>query len=357
MNSALRCEDPVVVLEHVDLYASTGHGPGRRPRLLPAGRQGGRPPRPARERHRPHLPGDDAATCWRPSRQLGTVDAEVIDLRWLDRASIDWDTIGASITKTNNVLIAEQGARRHVVRRLAGRRDPAPVLRLAGPAGAAGDRRRGVAEHQQGARARRDRAEPTRSSAELAEIGEVLTMARCCACPRSRPNATEAVLHEMAGRGERRLRRRRRDRDRRDREGRRRRRGRAGRRRPEDAGRRRAPRSRSARRSRVLGDPGETRRPTSTHCSPSSASRPVEPAAGGAGGPSPALGRVSARVGRRLRRNGTGLRQPAGPPAGQARPACPVETIPAPARRPDRAARRGGGDQPSRQPPRRLPGR
>jgi 2-oxoisovalerate dehydrogenase E1 component len=41
---------------------------------------------------------------------IGTVDAEVIDLRWLDRASIDWDTIGASIRKTNNVLLAEQGA-------------------------------------------------------------------------------------------------------------------------------------------------------------------------------------------------------------------------------------------------------
>jgi 2-oxoisovalerate dehydrogenase E1 component len=38
------------------------------------------------------------------------VDAELIDLRWLDRASIDWDTIGASIRKTNAVLIVEQGA-------------------------------------------------------------------------------------------------------------------------------------------------------------------------------------------------------------------------------------------------------
>jgi 2-oxoisovalerate dehydrogenase E1 component len=35
----------------------------------------------------------------------------VIDLRWLDRASLDWDTIGASIKKTNRVVIAEQGAR------------------------------------------------------------------------------------------------------------------------------------------------------------------------------------------------------------------------------------------------------
>jgi 2-oxoisovalerate dehydrogenase E1 component len=37
------------------------------------------------------------------------LDAEVVDLRWLDRASLDWDTVGESIKKTNNVLIAEQG--------------------------------------------------------------------------------------------------------------------------------------------------------------------------------------------------------------------------------------------------------
>ena len=42
--------------------------------------------------------------------EVNSVDADVIDLRWLDRASIDWDTIGESIKKTNNVLIAEQGA-------------------------------------------------------------------------------------------------------------------------------------------------------------------------------------------------------------------------------------------------------
>ena len=37
------------------------------------------------------------------------VSAEVIDLRSLDRAGIDWETIGASIAKTNNVLVVEQG--------------------------------------------------------------------------------------------------------------------------------------------------------------------------------------------------------------------------------------------------------
>jgi len=42
--------------------------------------------------------------------RMDSLDTEVIDLRWLDRASIDWDTIGQSIRKTNNVVIAEQGA-------------------------------------------------------------------------------------------------------------------------------------------------------------------------------------------------------------------------------------------------------
>ena len=91
MNTALRCKDPVVVLEHVDLYGSTG--PGRpTTRLLPAvGKAAVR--RAGNGAHGPHLPGDDAAESWTPSSELG-VDAEVIDLRWLDRASLDWDTIG-----------------------------------------------------------------------------------------------------------------------------------------------------------------------------------------------------------------------------------------------------------------------
>jgi 2-oxoisovalerate dehydrogenase E1 component len=38
------------------------------------------------------------------------VDGEIIDLRWLDKASLDWDTVGESIRKTNRVLIVEQGS-------------------------------------------------------------------------------------------------------------------------------------------------------------------------------------------------------------------------------------------------------
>ena len=37
------------------------------------------------------------------------IDAEIIDLRSLDRAGLDWETIGASIRKTNNVVVLEQG--------------------------------------------------------------------------------------------------------------------------------------------------------------------------------------------------------------------------------------------------------
>ena len=41
------------------------------------------------------------------------IDAEVVDLRSLDRASLDWQTIGESVKKTNNVIIVEQGSLGH----------------------------------------------------------------------------------------------------------------------------------------------------------------------------------------------------------------------------------------------------
>jgi 2-oxoisovalerate dehydrogenase E1 component len=109
MNTALRCQDPVLVLEHVDLYSSSGPGPvDDWDYCLPVGKAAVR------------RTGSDvtvltylAMTSFVLSAVEGQtdVDAEVIDLRWLDRASIDWDTIEASLTKTNKILIAEQGAR------------------------------------------------------------------------------------------------------------------------------------------------------------------------------------------------------------------------------------------------------
>jgi 2-oxoisovalerate dehydrogenase E1 component len=108
MNAALLCEDPVVVLEHVDLYTSTGDGPvGDLDYVLPPGKAAIR-----RAGNELTIISYLAMTNYvLKALDEVAVDAEVIDLRWLDRASIDWDTIEASIKKTNNVLIAEQGAR------------------------------------------------------------------------------------------------------------------------------------------------------------------------------------------------------------------------------------------------------
>ena len=107
MNAALAIDDPVVVIEHVDLYASSGEVPKEdRDYQIPFGKAVVR-----RE-------GVDLTILSYLSmvhhsleavEQTG-VNAEVIDLRWLDRASIDWETIGRSIEKTNAVMIVEQGA-------------------------------------------------------------------------------------------------------------------------------------------------------------------------------------------------------------------------------------------------------
>lgn len=108
MNTALASKDPVLVIEHVDLYASSGEVPdGDLDYAIPFGK--------ARVRRAgskvtvlTYL--SMVSRALKAAEETG-VDAEVIDLRTLDRANLDWDTIGASIQKTNNVLIVEQGAR------------------------------------------------------------------------------------------------------------------------------------------------------------------------------------------------------------------------------------------------------
>ncbi len=107
MNAALALQDPVLVIEHVDLYQTADRVPeGELDYILPPGRAAVR------------RSGSDVtvisylsmvAHSLEAIEQTG-MDAELIDLRWLDRASIDWETIGASIKKTNAVLIVEQGA-------------------------------------------------------------------------------------------------------------------------------------------------------------------------------------------------------------------------------------------------------
>ncbi len=106
MNSALLCEDPVLVIESTALYSTSGPGPAEDfDYYIPLGkakvvRQG------AAFTVLTYLAMTPAAIT--AAQEMG-VDAEIVDLRSLDRAGIDWQTIGASIEKTNNVVVLEQG--------------------------------------------------------------------------------------------------------------------------------------------------------------------------------------------------------------------------------------------------------
>jgi len=107
MNAALALGDPVLVIEHVDLY-------GEKDEIIAGDLDYIIPPGNAAVRRE----GKDVTVISYLSmvkhsleaiEQTG-VDAELIDLRWLDRASLDWETIETSVKKTNAVLIVEQGA-------------------------------------------------------------------------------------------------------------------------------------------------------------------------------------------------------------------------------------------------------
>lgn len=107
MNSALLCEDPVLVIEHVDLYNQIMDAPVEDLEFfIPLGKA-----KVIRSGSKftvlTYL--DMVHQCINVAEQHG-FDAEVIDLRSLDRAGIDWDTVGNSIRKTNNVVIVEQGS-------------------------------------------------------------------------------------------------------------------------------------------------------------------------------------------------------------------------------------------------------
>lgn len=107
MNAALTLNDPVLVIEHVDLYPKMEEVPaGELDYILPLNQAALR------------RTGDDATVISYLSMVHHAAEAldetglsaDLIDLRWLDRASIDWDTIERSVKKTNAVVIVEQGA-------------------------------------------------------------------------------------------------------------------------------------------------------------------------------------------------------------------------------------------------------
>ena len=107
MNAALACDDPVLMIEHVDLYMTKGEIPAEGlDYQIPYGtaslvRDGS---------DMTVLTYMSMVNHTREALDATGIDADLVDLRFLDRASLDWATIGESIRKTNNVLIVEQGA-------------------------------------------------------------------------------------------------------------------------------------------------------------------------------------------------------------------------------------------------------
>jgi 2-oxoisovalerate dehydrogenase E1 component len=108
MNAALRCDDPVLVIEHVQLFQT--EGPVPKDDLDYCVRLGAarivRPGKACTVLASAAMVGEALAAA----EETG-VDAEVIDLRSLDPLGLDWATIAASVKRTNRVMIAEQTTR------------------------------------------------------------------------------------------------------------------------------------------------------------------------------------------------------------------------------------------------------
>jgi 2-oxoisovalerate dehydrogenase E1 component len=108
MNAALRCDDPVLVIEHVELFQNEGPVPaGDLDYCIPFGK--------ARV-----VRSGSACTVLTAASMVekahraaldSGVDAEIIDLRTLDPTGMDWAVVEDSIRRTHRVMIAEQGAR------------------------------------------------------------------------------------------------------------------------------------------------------------------------------------------------------------------------------------------------------
>jgi len=106
-NAALRARDPVLVIEHVDLYGVRGPAPvDDLDYLIPLGKA-----KVVRQGR-----AVTVLTYLTMVRQVVEaaermgIDAEVIDLRTLDRAGLDWAIIEQSVRKTRRVLVVEQGS-------------------------------------------------------------------------------------------------------------------------------------------------------------------------------------------------------------------------------------------------------
>jgi 2-oxoisovalerate dehydrogenase E1 component len=107
-NTAVRYNDPVLVIEHADLYEKKGRVPRDRLDYFVAYGKA-KVVRPGKDvTCLTYLTGVDDAVAAAEELAAEGLDVEVVDLRTLDYSGLDFDTIGQSIEKTGLVLILEQ---------------------------------------------------------------------------------------------------------------------------------------------------------------------------------------------------------------------------------------------------------
>jgi len=110
-NTAMRYDDPVLLIEHGMLYGEEGQVPAdTMDYTIPYGKA--KVVRPGRDvTVLTYLTG--VGMCVQAAEELAAegISAEVIDLRTLDYTGMDWAMIGESVKRTGSVLIVEQGPR------------------------------------------------------------------------------------------------------------------------------------------------------------------------------------------------------------------------------------------------------
>lgn len=107
-NAAIRCEDPVLVIEYQSLFQTKGMVPtGDLDFIVPFGK--------ARMVRRGSactvLTYGGSIIETQAAVESTGIDAEIIDLRSLDPMGIDWHAIGESLSRTHRIMIAEETTR------------------------------------------------------------------------------------------------------------------------------------------------------------------------------------------------------------------------------------------------------